>query len=278
MTRLIDLLLYGNLWIAAAATALCWQSMVLLPGAEIDQVLLWVVFSATWLVYSIHRLRTSYPPSKEARLEKARVLRPMLRVFIVCSMLGLLFGLYHLPTNTALALLPPALLALGYVFPLFRGKRLRDLPYLKILFVSLTWTWVTVALPVYHHHLDWSSATGLLLLERVSFLFALSLLFDWRDRHHDRSLGIPSLPQRLQLGGTQSLGAVLVLVSLCSAVLNLLTGIYTASNLLAIALSLGAVLLLLWQLPYLRHDYSYSGLADGVIILQAILVGGLHLL
>lgn len=272
MKRLIDLMLYGNIWIATAAAASFWQGMYLTSGQFSDPYLLMAVFFATWLVYSWHRLLTAQAPSAEQRIETARALRPVLRLFLILGSLGLLFVLSKLAVPVVLALALPGVLALGYVWPVFRGRRLRDLPYLKIFLVSGVWTWVAAVLPAWHIPELWSPPMWLMQAERFCFFFALTLLFDWRDCQLDQTLKLPSFPQRLGISGTITLGVGALTISAGSAVFNTLGGFYSMEVFWAILIPLVGAGILFFKLPKLRHDYYFSGAADGLILLQALLV------
>jgi hypothetical protein len=272
MKRLIDLMLYGNIWIAWAAVASCWQGMYLIGGAITDPYLLTAVFFAAWLVYSWHRLRTAQAPSTERRIEIARALRPVLHLFLILGTLGLFFALTKLSASVIFALALPGMLALGYVWPVFFGWRLRDLPYLKIFLVSGAWAWVSAVLPAWHIPELWSMPSWLMLAERFCFFFALTLLFDWRDCQLDQILHLHSLPQRLGISGTQTLGAGALMLSAGSAVFNTLGEFYSIEVLLAILIPLFGAGILFLVLSRLRHDYYFSGAADGLILLQALLV------
>jgi 4-hydroxybenzoate polyprenyltransferase len=76
-----------------------------------------------------------------------------------------------------------------YLIPVHPGgPRLRDLPYLKVIWVALAWTLMTDAFLVGPHWLSWVETP-------VRFLFTLSiaLLFDTRDVVLDRRQGVRTL-------------------------------------------------------------------------------------
>ncbi len=167
---------------AAAQAA---QSQLLLEGRIALRPSLGFVFCGTLFLYALHRVNGVEQLAPFTSSGRYKVISSHKFHILVYAMLGLsgagvCFLLFPWPVKWALLL--PGFLALGYVVPLGKGgKRLRDLHFLKIFLIAAVWAWVTVWLPAAETGAGWNRATLLMMLERASFIFAITLPFDVRD-------------------------------------------------------------------------------------------------
>ena len=176
---------------------------------------------------------------------------------------------FQLQFYTQLALLLPAALSLAYVLP-FIGqskKRLRDLNFIKIALIALVWAYVTVLLPL----IEWEVALRfehlLIYSERCLFIFAITLPFDIRDWAIDKKQGVLTIPAIIGVFKTKILGTATLLGWLILSALLYpipILGSFICSALLSVAL--------LWGSHSKRSDFYYTGLVDGTILFQYILV------
>jgi 4-hydroxybenzoate polyprenyltransferase len=278
LTSFIDLILYGNFWIAGGALALSLQSYWVLFG-RLDWSPLWPgVFCGAWCLYSVHRLSALDAPGEFSRGVRFRSVMRFRRHIFLFATLGALLGAYfffRLPGRAQVALIVPGLLAFGYVAPVLgRGRRLRDVSYLKVFLVAAVWAWVTAALPALLGYWLAAVPAALMLLERFFFLFAAALAFDIRDIPLDARSMARTLPMRLGVGRAKLLAALSMLLMLCCAWLNWRADVYTAVQWLGLAFCASLALLIILLSDRLRHDYFFSGLLDGVLTLQFVLVCG----
>ena len=189
---LLNWLFYGHLWIALAAAALCWQSTLLYygdPGVGLPH---FFVFFATLGVYTLHRLLSYHRSGGQPDGRRYRVVatHPRTSLIIGC---GSLLAALAIGSFLPLARFWPVVFAVPftyfYLIPLYPGgPRLRDLPYLKVVWVALAWTLMTQVFP--------TPATGMLHPEtaiRFAFTLAVALLFDTRDVVLDRRQGVRTL-------------------------------------------------------------------------------------
>ncbi len=155
--------------------------------------------------------------------------------------------------------------------------RLRQIPFLKIFLVSITWSATTVLLPVIHHGMSLDAHVWMVLFERALFVFAITIPFDIRDMMVDKRQGLKTIP--LFIGERKSrMISVLTLVAFI-----LLTTIHYGSSdqrFLVFAFAISAISTIwfitdkrIQQLPL----YHY-GILDGTMLLQGVLVlGAYHL-
>ncbi|MCC3155772.1 UbiA family prenyltransferase [Hymenobacter sp. 15J16-1T3B] len=276
---LLDALLYSNGLVAGSAAALAVSS-----AQYWRRPLPWtvsaLVLAATLFVYNLngarrHSLRL--PPNVPPRRRWIVQHRPLLVGIVAASALALL-GLYLLTPFTLLLtgfLGHLALLSLAYSWPVLppkepggRRRGLRDWPGLKTFLIAYVWSAVTVWLPALCLDLPLSSGpVWLLFARRFCFILAIALVFDLRDYQRDRRNGPLTLPGLLGYQG----GRWLALACTLASVALLLPGLSPAGQLV---LLLPAVLtaLVVWFANETRSDYYFALLADGVLLVQAIVL------
>lgn len=275
LTWLIDLFLYGHLWIAACALAMTVQTRWLLSGRFAWTALEGFIFFGTLALYTLHRLvalrlkQASTPSDRYALLSQFR--RRMLGFFGLAA-LGAAYCFLQLPPILRWHLLPPGAVALAYVLPLLNGRRLRDFPYVKIFLIAGAWAWITVASPARELGLLRTAPALLMLLERVAFIFAITIPFDIRDLALDAEAHTKTLPGRFGSRRAKGIAWLSLLLMVAFVVLNTYIGAYGYAQAGALLLSaLGSGWLIQRATPDLPDAY-FTGWLDGTMVFQAILV------
>lgn len=225
-SRVYNWLFYGHIWIALAATGLSWLSLRMTYGYQ-DCVSEWPVLSfiffSTLGIYTLHRYLSFQRAGKRPTTRRYEIVKhhPRTSLFVGGASLLIACG-YGLPFISSIW--PAILLALPvtifYLTPPLKGwRRLRDLPYLKNLWVAVAWTIMTVVIPVLmlesmavRSEYDENSLLGLInlfscvpvapmhntnfgveLVSRFLFTGCIALLFDLRDVALDRSQGVRTI-------------------------------------------------------------------------------------
>lgn len=240
-------------WIGMGATAMLWQTNLLLNTPVPSGWLTAFVFSATVFGYNF-----SAPPRR--------------RWPAWCFGLAAVFCFFKLTLVHQLTVLLPALIWLLYYDP-YRpgpGAGLRQYPALKPLAIALAWAGVTVLLPAPVE--EWTGA-GFLFVGRTAFIFALALAYDLCDQPFDLKHGLKTLV--LQLGARRSfrlIDAALMLTAVCTG-LQLFFGIFTRPAGLAIFTSLLISAFILHRIAGRRAWAGWRKVViDGLMILQFLLV------
>lgn len=276
LRKVVDLLLYSNVWMALCAVAMCLQTQLLLFGKPRWEPLLGFVFFATLFLYALHRiigLNKVKPFKKKGRFQVIARFRSHILIYAGVAALAGSWFFFQLDRHLQWALILPCLLSLGYVLPFLSGnKRLRDLDLLKIFLLALAWSWITVGLPAASRHWALTAPALAMALERLTFVFALTLPFDIRDLKVDAYTQVKTIPARLGIRKTKMLAAALLLVSFSFAALNYHLDVYRLPVLLALAASFAITFLLTFFSDKIHHDYYFTGLLDGMMILQLVLV------
>ena len=213
---------YGHLQIALAAAGLGWLSVRLSFGSEPRENefrVLSFLFFATFGVYTLHRYLSFRRAGVSPRARRYALVRNRPRLSLGAGLGGVaaavVLGLPYLRV-----MLVPLLLALPltvfYLTPPRPGwRRLRDFPFVKVVWVALAWTLMTHELPVRvvaaaggvpappPYPTEW--------VVRFCFILAIAVLFDFRDIALDRAQGVRTLAGRHPTLAYAVAGAALVL-------------------------------------------------------------------
>jgi hypothetical protein len=289
--HLINWLLYSNLFIALCAVAMTLQTLFLLQQEwKTGLALLGLVFFSTWFIYALHRLVSWRKLNARLDIPRFQIIgnyQSHIKIYAGFAALMATICFFYLKPRTQGALILPALLSLGYVLP-FIGKhqlRLRDLPFIKIFLIAGVWSYVTVLLPLLETGIILQmdalySITRLIIplfLERALFIFIITLPFDLRDWKLDQHHAVKTVPTVLGPQRTIYLGLGLLLCWSLIVTVCYPWPLFLATY--ATALWTG---ILLWYtlrtgtdggtVQVVEDDYYYTGLIDGTMIVQAVLV------
>ncbi len=271
----LDLIFYGNFWIAICAASMVIQTNFIFDAAYIIDPITYLVFGGTLFIYGIHRA-VGISRLKDFLAEKRYAViydyRNHIRIYAVLGLLISGFFFFTLDRTTQLYLVIPALISAAYVIPFFGKKRLRDFDDIKIFLIAIVFGCLTVLLPAVFLNFDWGLPLVLLFLERCCFIFLLTLPFDIRDLKVDEFAEVSTIPGRLGLGKTKTLMVITaILISAC-AVANTVLGFYNVGICLGVVISSIIALLAGLKSNTEKHDYYFTGVIDGMMILQAIFV------
>ena len=177
LRRIIDFLLYSNLWIAVCAAALVLETDLLFAPQISFHPFVWTVFFSTLFLYAVHRI-IGVHISNGFTSGRYRVIQKHewhILFYAFVSALGLAYFFFRLPQHLQIAILIAAIPSLGYVLPVLGNKkRIRDIHLIKIFLVAITWAFITVFLPVFEPGAVINQSIMPLLFERFFFIFAIT--------------------------------------------------------------------------------------------------------
>lgn len=140
----------------------------------------------------------------------------------------------------------------------------------KTIFLAFAWMHVTTLLPLVIEVKTLSIHHVWFVINRFFYLYAICILFDYRDVEEDKKAGIRSLITYLNEKGVDSLfwGSIAVVV----LTLFLLLNYFSIAE--SIALLLPAIILSLLYYPSKKNfsDYLYYFILDGLMMLSAPLL------
>lgn len=234
------------------------------------------VFFSTLFLYAVHRivgLVKVKPFLEKYRYTIIYSFRNHIKLYAFLGGVGALYFFFYLSFSNQLLLIIPAILSLGYVLPFVNGqKRLRDFDYIKIFLVAVVWGVITVLMPILEHTYHLTTSHFLILLERMCFIFAITLPFDIRDLKIDEHIEVKTIPAKIGILKTKQLGAGMLCITFVLAGANWSLGVYSWYTLIAIFLSCMSTFFLIQYSDQTDEDYFFTGLMDGTMILQFLLV------
>lgn len=190
----IDFFLFSSLFLALCAVAMVHLAYVLfhIPG---NSSFLWFVFWGTLTSYNLHWYLT--PSAYGGSYKTAwsyRNKRLHLALFIT-GLVGSVVYLLHLLPHWRW-LLVTAFLTFLYTapkvpHPLF--EKLKKIAVGKTIFLAYAWTHITAFLPLALHQDVLSDGHIFYVVNRFFLLYAICILFDYRDREMDKHEGIRSM-------------------------------------------------------------------------------------
>ncbi|MBC7948041.1 MAG: UbiA family prenyltransferase [Chitinophagaceae bacterium] len=201
-------LIYSNLFIAICACLMVIQTFQLVLHLAPDPYLLGFIFFSTICSYSFHWWLSSEPTVTPSPRTSWQLKHKHLHLaFFVFGLIGAgIFFLYLI--EYWIWLLPAVFITFLYSAPKIPDRRFRALRKVaigKTVFLTLVWTYVTALLPLLVNEARIETEGYLFTVSRFFFIYAICILFDYRDREDDRAKGIRSLITFLSEKGIRNL-------------------------------------------------------------------------
>ena len=140
----------------------------------------------------------------------------------------------------------------------------------KTLFLAFVWMYVTTFLPIAIDNHHWNEASLLFCLGRFLLIYAICIIFDYRDRDYDKQSGIRSMITYFNERGINNLFAL----SLAGFAVSTLLLYFYGFSLLTIVLLLvpGIIVAVLYPIAKKNFsDYLYYFVLDGLMMFSSLL-------
>ena len=273
LRKIVDFVVFSSLYVAICAVVTIWQTNRLLLGISPSIDLLGFVFFATICSYNFHWYLTPQTANPTHRVHWTQSHKKLHIALYLVGAIGSVFYFFHL-TKFTMALGFGALLTFLYSAPklpqpVFRW--LRRIAIGKTLFLTSVWVYVTTVLPVIVAGASWTGSFYWYILGRFFLIYAVCLVFDFRDRENDRAEGIRSMVTILTEKGLDRLfTASMVLSFICTIALYWFQ--YPAFYIVLLLIP-GAILAFLYPATKRNYsDYLYYVVLDGIVMLSALLM------
>jgi 4-hydroxybenzoate polyprenyltransferase len=273
MASVFRFFIYSNLFIAVCAILMVNQTYDLLIHSSPHQFLLGFVFSATICSYSFHWYLTSQSLVESPRIEWLKGHRVFHLILFVIGIIGsgifffLLLPFWYLLSIAAVITFLYSAPKIPH--PYFRA--LRKVAIGKTIFLALVWMYVTTMLPVLIAGTGWTIPVILFVISRFFFIYAICIMFDFKDRADDQAAGIRSMVTWFTEKGVDRLFFIsLVLYAICTIFL----GQYGFSFLkIALLLIPGFIAAFIYEYAKRNFsDYLYYFILDGLMMFSALLM------
>lgn len=249
------------------------QTYQLVLNSQPNRQLLFFIFSSTICSYSFHWYLTARSVIPSPRIDWLQQNRKIHLLFFFIGLIGSGILFFYLQ-NYWYWLLLAAVITFLYSapkipHPYFRA--LRKIALGKTIFLALVWMFVTTILPIAVSQQPWRNDFLLFILSRFFLIYAICILFDFRDREDDKAAGIRSLITFLS---NRNISVLFVFTLIIFAVVTIWMLQYGYSPLQIVLLLLpGIITACLYN--YARRNFSdmlYYFVLDGLMALSAILM------
>lgn len=191
----ISFFVYSNLFITGCALLMLYQTDLLFNGGHTNTNLAGFVLFSTLCSYSFHWYLTGPCRVITPRINWLGKYRLVHTIFFFVGLAGAVIFLSYLlpywPWLIGSAVVTFLYSAPKIPHPLFRA--LRKVALGKTIFLAFVWMYVTTVLPITIGNHEWTTHVYLFILHRFFLVYAICILFDYRDREDDRAAGIRSL-------------------------------------------------------------------------------------
>ena len=191
----LSFIVYSNLFIALCAFLMTHQTYHFLLRTIPDLHLLGFVVFSTICSYSFHWYLTGQSVIPSSRIEWIGRYRNIHVLLFFIGLAGAVYFFFLIRESW-----PWLMVAIVATFlysapkiphPYFRA--LRKVALGKTIFLAFVWMYVTTILPVVVPGNEWKQAYTFFAISRFFLIYAICILFDYRDRADDRLAGIRSL-------------------------------------------------------------------------------------
>lgn len=195
LRQFLAFLVYSNLFIAGCAVLMVQQTTLLLLQKDPGYDLAGFVLFSTLCSYSFHWYLTSGSVIPSERIGWLKKYRYIHIVLFIIGLAGSTYFFLHL-LSYWFWLLIAAFATFLYSAPKIPHpwfRLLRRVAIGKTIFLAFIWMYVTSVLPLIVAEAGWHDGMTLYAISRFFFIYAICILFDYRDRADDKAAGVRSL-------------------------------------------------------------------------------------
>jgi 4-hydroxybenzoate polyprenyltransferase len=271
--KFAEFILFGSIFIAACAAALCMQTNLLLHLPLNNASFYCFVFGATLVQYNLHYLVKTTAVEGSQRLAWSLKNKKLHQVLTVIGILLILFSFLSFRLHHFVILGVLGVISILYSFPVIpigKKKRIKDYGFMKIITLSLLWTLVTVWFPVANFSFQ-KNVFAFIFLERFIFVFVLCLAFDIRDIDVDSNENISTIAV---LSGKRRSYILVYLGLLLFIIFATVQFFYFDNKPMLVAMIISALItfFIIEITKNIKSDFMYLAAIDGMMLLQPALV------
>lgn len=186
---------YSNLFIVGCAALMVFQTSHLLLNQDPGIHFLLFVCASTLCSYSFHWYLTDHSVIPSERIHWLLKNKKVHAFFFIAGLAASVYFFTYLADYWQW-LLPSVVATFSYSAPKIPGRYFRYLRKVaigKTIFLAFVWMYVTTVLPVVATGAEWKNSFYLFAINRFFFIYAICILFDYRDRDDDKADGVRSL-------------------------------------------------------------------------------------
>lgn len=268
---IFNFFLFSSIFIALCAVLMVHQSNHLLALEYDQQPLLYFVFFSTLCSYNMHWYFTPFSSSEKIRSQWTQRHRITHIILLLIGAAGATWFFLRIIQHWVW-IVPSAVLTFLYSapklpFPIFH--HLKKVAIGKTIFLSFVWMYVTTALPLFVSGVEWHLSQIIFCVSRFFLIYAICILFDYRDREQDKEDGIRSMITYFSEKGVDRLFWISIFFFVSTTVLLYFHGF---SLLVTLALLVpGLITAALYRTAKRDHsDYLYYFVLDGLMMFSSL--------
>jgi 4-hydroxybenzoate polyprenyltransferase len=271
LKKVFDFFLFSSFFISGCAVLMTHQANELLNLDYNINPYLYFVFFSTICSYNFHWFLTPLTISENIRIRWTKRHKRFQLLLIIVGLTGAAgLTLYFIEHWFWLGI--AVLLTFLYSAPKLPHPAtglLQRIAIGKTIFLSFVWTYVTAVLPVIMGDNGWQADAILFCINRFFLVYAICIIFDYRDREQDRRDGIRSLITYLSERGIDRLFYASLFVFAGTAIGLYYSGMQAIT--VVYILVPGIIVAALYRYSK-KHssDYLYYFVLDGLMMLSAI--------
>lgn len=254
LKKTIQNLVFSNIWIAFGSVGVTLTTF-LYSRLSINYFFLGLVFFATLFSYNLQNL-------SERKVHKERSNQiiwiesnsKIIKFIILMALFfSIFFSIFSLNYTASFISSPFLLMVIFYRINFFNTIKFRSIPGLKILIITICWTWTCCLLPqiLYSNEVDYILACFIFI-----YIFLITIPFDIRDMEFDEE--IKTIPQIIG-----AVNALFLSYFLCLILFSLF--IFLGNYKLCVFLILTCIILLPSYKS--KNEYYYLIFIDGLLII-----------
>lgn len=267
---IIQLILFGNVFIAIGAVCLVQSTGVQLNFDTHLPAYSALVFFATLFIYNLQRV--FYKPQQDTSLVSVRRKwifenQTLVKALTFIGFTGVLISFFFMDAHVFLPLLIMFVFSLAYFIP---AVKLRKHPLFKLLTLVVVWVMVTAVLPILLSGRELFTQHNFIhVLLRFCFITAIAIPFDIRDLKIDAADNVYTLSRIIGENKAKWLAFGLMLLYIVLVLFGYELGVTGQKVFFALIVSatINALLVLMGGSSK-RSEYFYLVLVDGTMIVQ----------
>ncbi|HVY75168.1 MAG TPA: UbiA family prenyltransferase [Puia sp.] len=273
LKKIFDFFLFTSIYISLCSVLMAWQTNHLLH-LPYSYDYFWFVFFASMCSYNFHWFLTPVSHESKDRVRWTQEHKNAHLLLYFAGVIGSVVFFVKLHHHW-FALLFATFITFLYSapkIPLPYFRFLKQVAVGKTIFLAAVWTYVTAILPIFVANVGHFDHTmKLFAASRFFLIYAVCILFDYRDKEDDRDEGIRSMITYLDERGIDRL-FFFSLIAFTGFTLSLLFAGFRPP-VVFILLIPGCVLAALYSYAKTHFsDYLYYFVLDGIMMLSALLL------
>jgi len=194
--KVVDLYIYSSMHIGLCALSLTLFYQLAL-GKEFNTDYLICLFFATIALYNLHRLvgiAKVKAFNSKGRFKIIVLYKSHISFYFILAFIFATYYFLQLALQMQILLAAVSLISGAYTLPIYKGHRLRDLPYIKIILIAFSWTLLCLNIPMYNQSTVFEHIA--IAVPCLLFFIGITIPFDIRDLEVDKSLGVKTVATR----------------------------------------------------------------------------------